>query len=96
MIYNAAKGATRKDWTAAAYMSRVNQYASEDPIPGYKWRHAPPCCTHSAVISLPLFVSNMMMHDRDGNVFLTAYGPCRLHSADRSPHRDYEISFCCG
>ena len=22
----------------------------------------------------------MMMHDRDGNVFLTAYGPCRLHT----------------
>ena len=92
MIYNAAKGATRKDWTATAYMSRVNQYASETPYQEYRWRHAPPCCTHSAVISLPLFVSNMMMHDRDGNVFLTAYGPCRLHAADRSSYRDHELS----
>jgi hypothetical protein len=80
MIYNAAKGATRKDWTASAYFSRVNQYASEGAGQEYKWRHYPPCCTHSAVISLPLFVSNMMMNDRDGNVFLTVYGPCRLHT----------------
>ena len=80
MIYNAAKGATRKDWTAAAYMSAVNQYASKDPKQEYKWRHGTACCTHSAVISLPLFVSNMMMHDGDGNVFLAAYGPCRLYA----------------
>ena len=80
MIYNAAKGATRKDWTAAAYMSRVNQYAAEAHHDLYTWRHDPPCCTHSAVISLPLFVSHMMMHDRAGNVFLTAYGPCRLQT----------------
>lgn len=79
MIYNAAKGATRKDWTAAAYMSRVNQYVSAGKQ-DYLWRHATPCCTHSAVISLPLFVSNMMMRDRDDNLFLTAYGPCRLHT----------------
>jgi hypothetical protein len=80
MMYNAAKGATRKDWTAAAYMSRVDQYSSEGKQ-DYLWRHGTSCCTHSAVISLPLFVSNMMMHDRDGNIFLTTYGPCRLHAA---------------
>ena len=84
MIYNAAKGATRKDWSASAYMSRVNQYATltngGNHHQEYKWVHDPPCCTCSAVISLPLFVSHMFMHDAAGNIMLSAYGPCQLRT----------------
>ena len=85
MFYNAAQGARKKDERAIAYMSAPNQlYASTvSSDTGGDWQVYAPCypvscCPVNAVAVVPEFVSSMLLTDGEGNVYLSAYGPCRL------------------
>ncbi len=87
VFYNAAQGARKKDERAIAYMSAPNQiYATKDStymnsdMQVYAPVYPVSCCPVNSVAILPEFIRGMMLHDGEGNLFVTAYGPCRLES----------------
>lgn len=84
LFYNGAQGARKKDERAIAYLSAPNQffatrYSSDvRDMQVYAPCYPVACCPVNAVTLLPEFVRGMMLHDREENIYLTAYGPCRL------------------
>ena len=86
MFYNAAQGARKKDEKAIAYLSAPNQvYATDKSSPAAKDMqvYAPcyptSCCPVNAVVVIPEFIRGMMLHDDDDNIYIVAYGPCKLN-----------------
>ncbi len=85
LFYNGAQGARKKDERAIAYLSAPNQiYATARSSSAYHDMqiYAPcypvACCPVNSVALLPEFVRGMMLRDAMENVYMTAYGPCRL------------------
>ena len=86
LFYNGAQGARKKDEKAIAYLTAPNQVLATDTsassCSGNMQVYAPcypvSCCPANSVPILPEFVRNMMQHDDEGNIYLTAYGPCSL------------------
>ena len=85
MFYNAAQGARKKDEKAIAYLSAPNQiYATNESSTATVMDqvYAPcvpvACCPVNAVALVPEFIRDMMFFDNDGNIYVSAYGPCQL------------------
>jgi len=90
LLFNAAQGARRKDERAICYMTSPNQLLATmnstlyGCLPSYGV-YAPcihvACCPTQSVRIYPEFVRAMAMQDKDGNLYLPAYGPCRIRLA---------------
>ncbi len=89
MFYNGAQGARKKDERAIAYLSAPNQiyattYSSSFGAAGDMQAYAPcypvSCCPVNAVAVVPEFIRHMLMKDERENVYVMAYGPCRIQS----------------
>ncbi len=101
LFYNGAQGARKKDEKAIAYLSAPNQVlatnTSASSCVGDMQVYAPcypiSCCPVNAVALLPEFVRNMMHHDAEGNIYLSAYGPCSLHWGSTSVREITEYPF---
>ena len=85
MFYNAAQGARKKDERAIAYLSAPNQIYATDrsssaciDMQVYAPCYPTSCCPVNAVAVVPEFVRGMLLHDDKGNIYVTAYGPCKL------------------
>ena len=85
IFYNGAEGARKKDERAIAYLSAPNQiYATMDSsaIFGDMQVYAPcyptSCCPVNSVVVVPEFVRGMFLRDKDGAIYVNAYGPCSL------------------
>ncbi len=84
IFYNGAQGARKKDERAIAYLSAPNQFfatrhsSDVHDMQVYAPCYPVACCPVNAVTLLPEFVRGMMLHDEKGNIYLTAYGPCKL------------------
>ncbi len=85
VFYNGAQGARKKDEKAIAYLSAPNQVYATDKSSGVVSRqqvYAPcyptACCPVNAVVIVPDFIRSMMLKDDNGNIYVTAYGPCSL------------------
>ncbi len=94
IFYNGAQGARKKDEKAIAYLNSPNQiYAttissSSGPLADmqvYAPCYPTSCCPVNAVAVVPEFIRGMMLTDEKENIYVTAYGPCRLQ------HKDVEI-----
>lgn len=90
MFYNATQGARKKDEKAIAYMSAPNQiYATDisssamDDLQVYAPCYRTSCCPANAVVVIPEFVRGMLLHDEDDNIYIAAYGPCKLNYKDK-------------
>ncbi len=85
LFYNGAQGARKKDEKAIAYLSAPNQiYATNKSSSAYNDMqvyspcYPTSCCPVNSVALLPEFVRGMILNDEYGNVYMTAYGPCKL------------------
>lgn len=85
MFYNGAQGARKKDEKAIAYLSAPNQiYATDKSSPCmsdmqvYSPCYPVSCCPVNSVVVVPEFIRGMMLHDENGGIYCTAYGPCEL------------------
>ncbi len=85
LFYNGAQGARKKDERAIAYLSSPNQlYATNESSSAmidmqvYSPCYPVSCCPVNAVAVVPEFVRGMMLKDDADNVYMTAYGPCKL------------------
>lgn len=91
LFYNAAQGARKKDERAIAYLSAPNQiYATDGSSTAGTWPdmqvyapcYATSCCPVNSVVVVPEFVRGMILHNDAGDLYMTAYGPCSLHTDD--------------
>lgn len=89
MFYNGAQGARKKDEKAIAYLNAPNQiYATSNSSSSFvdMQVYAPcyptSCCPVNAVAVVPEFVRGMLLKDKKDNVYVMAYGPCRLDYND--------------
>lgn len=85
MFYNAAQGARKKDEKAIAYLSAPNQiYATNESSTATVMDqvYAPcvivACCPINAVAVVPEFIRDMIFYDDNKNIYVSAYGPCKL------------------
>lgn len=85
VVYNAAMGAKKKDERAIAYLSAPNQiYASKSSsFTGGNFHVYAPCyqtccCPVNAVALMPEFIRTMAVHDEEGDLRITAYGPSTI------------------
>ena len=87
LFYNGAQGARKKDEKAIAYLSAPNQVLATDTsassCSGNMQVYAPcypvSCCPANSVPIIPEFIRNMLHRDEDGNLYVSAYGPCSLN-----------------
>lgn len=100
MFYNGAQGARKKDERAIAYFSAPNQifastYSSSSQ--GTKQRYDPcfvvSCCPANSVPVPPEFIANMFMTDKQNNVYIKAYGPCKYDYNGNAFHVDTMYPF---
>ena len=94
IVYNGSQGAKKKDERAIAYLSAPNQIfatttsakaAAFADMQVYAPCYPVACCPVNSVNVLPEFIRGMAMEDTDGNLYLSAYGPCRIR------YRGWEI-----
>ncbi|MCX6997431.1 MAG: glycoside hydrolase family 127 protein [Kiritimatiellaeota bacterium] len=87
IVFNAAQGARRKNERAICYMTSPNQLLTTMNSTLYGCMshygvYAPcidvACCPARSVVVYPMFVRAMCMRDAEENLFLPAYGPCRI------------------
>lgn len=85
MFYNGAQGARKKDEKAIAYMNSPNQvYAtvnssrSNTDMQVYAPCYPTSCCPVNSVTVIPEFVRGTVVHDKDDNIYIMAYGPCSV------------------
>ena len=91
ILFNAAEGARKKDERAIAYMSSPNQlYATmescrfgENEIEVYSPCYQVACCPTQSVRIIPEYIRAMFMHDKNENLYLPVYGPCKVHFATK-------------
>lgn len=86
MFYNGAQGARKKDEKAIAYLNAPNQIfatttssSSMHDMQVYAPCYPTSCCPVNAVAVVPEFIRNMMLHDENDNIYVSAYGPCKLN-----------------
>lgn len=85
MVYNGVQGARKKDERAIAYLSAPNQlYATQSSATDckdmqvYSPCYPVSCCPVNSVAVIPDFIRGMVLTDGQGNLYLNAYGPCRI------------------
>ena len=87
MYYNGAMGARKKDEKAIAYLSAPNQFMASTTsssagarvdMQAYCPCYPVSCCPVNAVCNLPEFVRDLMITDKEDNIYVQGYGPCRL------------------
>ena len=91
IVYNGAQGGRLKNERAIAYCSAPNQVFANTHSTTAGWAndmqaYAPcypvSCCPVNSVIVIPEFVKNMAMTDENGDVYITAYGPCAIDAGN--------------
>ncbi len=102
--FNAGFGAVKKDWKGVQYFSCPNQFLatqtsdhnamnlghqmmSYQPNPG----HATACCGGDVHRLFPNYVIRMWMHDNNGGLAATLYGPCRVNTTVGTGKQAIEI-----
>lgn len=89
IVYNGAQGGRLKNERAIAYCSAPNQVFANTHSTTAGWAndmqaYAPcypvSCCPVNSVIVIPEFVKNMAMTNENGDIYITAYGPCSINS----------------
>lgn len=85
MVYNGVQGARKKDERAIAYLSAPNQlFATKNSATDIRDMqvYAPcypvSCCPVNSVVVIPDFIRGMALTDDQGNLYLNAYGPCKI------------------
>ena len=85
ILFNGAQGARRKDDRAIAYNSAPNQFSAtmNSCLCGngaafgvYAPNFNVACCPAQSVRIYPEYIRAMFMRDREGSVYVPAYGPC--------------------
>lgn len=85
ILFNGAQGARKKDERAIAYMSAPNQFSASmtscqfgngESFGVYAPNFHVACCPAQSVRIYPEYIRAMFMRDREGNLYLPAYGPC--------------------
>jgi len=85
ILFNGAQGARKKDDRAIAYNSAPNQFSAtmsscQFGNGGSFGVYAPnfnvACCPAQSVRIYPEYIRSMFMRDREGRLYLPAYGPC--------------------
>ena len=91
MFYNGAQGARKKDEKAIAYLNSPNQIyattqssAAAGDMQAYGPCYHIACCPVNSVGVLPEFIRGTFLCDDGGNIYVNAYGPCRLDYKDIS------------
>ncbi len=89
ICYNCGQGARKKDERAIAYLSAPNQvYATNRSSSAYgdMQIYSPcypvSCCPVNSVALLPELVHAMMLCDGNDNIYVNAYGPCKVDYKD--------------
>ncbi len=89
-VYNSLPATMTPDLCAHQYVQQVNQVKSsldernwfddgvESNIYGFKPNFG--CCTANMHQGWPKFVENLWMKDGEGEIYITAYGPCELET----------------
>ena len=91
ILFNAAQGARKKDERAIAYMSSPNQLFATmescqfglNSFEVYSPCFHVGCCPAQSVRIIPEYIRAMFLRDQDENLYLTAFGPCRVHFASK-------------
>jgi hypothetical protein len=91
ILFNGGEGARKKDERAIGYMSSPNQlYATmqscrfaTNSYEVYAPCYNVACCPTQSVRIIPEYIRTMFLHDKDGNLYLPAYGPCSVHFASK-------------
>jgi DUF1680 family protein len=87
ILFNGAEGARKKDERAIAYMSSPNQlYATMEScqfglnsFEVYSPCYQVGCCPTQSVRIIPEYIRAMFLRDKQENLFIPAYGPCRVN-----------------
>lgn len=93
ILFNGAQGARKKDERAIAYMTSPNQMLATrtssvyvdvpvTPVEAYAPNFQVGCCPAQSVRVIPEFVRGMCLTDREGGLYLLAYGPAEVKTAD--------------
>ncbi len=100
VVYNAAQGARKNDERAIAYLTSPNQvFATVNSSNCFKDMqvYAPcypvSCCPVNAVAIVPEFIRGMAVTDDDGELYISAYGPCSIEHNGWSVKVDTEYPF---
>jgi len=82
---NGGQGARKKDEKAITYFASGNQIFSTmnsdfmgDDNGAYTPCHPTSCCTANSVWTMPEYLLGMALTDRDGNLYISTYGPARI------------------
>lgn len=88
-LFNGAEGARKKDERAIAYMDTPNQilakstsslYADEPDYNVYAPCYNVACCPAHSVCLIPEYIRDMIMTDKDNEVYFFCYGPVKIQT----------------
>jgi len=99
-VFNVVQGARKKDEKAITYFSAPNQLIASDhssqvhdPHGMYAPLHCTSCCSVNSVITMPEFIMNSCLTDKEDNLYIFAYAPYEVKHKGLSIISDTEYPF---